>query len=207
MAFDPLPHYSATYAEAREKFRASALARDLCCVEHVHPAARGAHGEALAIDVASIGPPADAPGVLLLTSGTHGAEGFCGSGCQVALLHDTDLMAEVLASGMRVVLLHALNPYGFSHLRRTNEDNVDLNRNFRDFAQPLPPNTEYAAVHALVVPPEWPPTADNEARLFAYAAEHGERALQAAISGGQCEFPDGLFYGGVRAAWSNGDPA
>ena len=24
------------------------------------------------------------------------------------------------------------------------------------------------------------------------------------MSGGQCEFPDGLFYGGVRPAWSNG---
>jgi len=30
-----------------------------------------------------------------------------------------------------------------------------------------------------------------------------ERALQQAITGGQCEFPDGLFYGGVRPAWSN----
>ena len=203
MPLDPSPHFAATYPEARRKFLAAARARNLRCIEYVHPLARGAHDEVLAIDVASVG-PADAPGVLLLTSGTHGAEGFCGSGCQVALLHDTALMAEVLASGVRVVLLHALNPYGFSHLRRTNEDNVDLNRNFRDFSHPPAPNAAYAAVHALVVPADWPPTADNEARLRAYAEAHGERALQAAISGGQCEFPDGLFYGGVRPAWSNG---
>ncbi len=37
-------------------------------------------------------------------------------------------------------MLHALNPYGFSHLRRANEDNADLNRNFVDFAAPLPVN-------------------------------------------------------------------
>ena len=40
--------------------------------------------------------------------------------------------------------------------------------------------------------------------MGAYVATHGELALQAAVSGGQCEFPDGLFYGGVRPAWSNG---
>ena len=29
-------------------------------------------------------------------------------------------------------MIHALNPFGFAHLRRANEDNVDLNRNFVD---------------------------------------------------------------------------
>ena len=33
-------------------------------------------------------------------------------------------------SWLRCVLLHALNPYGFAWLRRVNEHNVDLNRNF-----------------------------------------------------------------------------
>ena len=50
----------------------------------------------------------------------------------------------------------------------------------------------------------WPPAPENEARIGAYIAAHGQPALQAAVSGGQCEFPDGLFYGGVRPAWSNG---
>jgi hypothetical protein len=113
-------------------------------------------------------------------------------------------MAVAEAARVRIVLLHALNPYGFSHLRRTNEDNVDLNRNFRDFSQPPPVNAAYAAVHPMIVPATWPPTPENEQRLRDYAARHGERALQEAVSGGQCEFPDGLFYGGVRPAWSNG---
>src|ERR1700741_2994733 len=54
-----------------------------------------------------------------------------------------------------------------------------------------------------MVPATWPPSAENEGRLMAYVQKHGERGLQAAVSGGQCEFADGLFYGGVRPAWSN----
>src|SRR5262249_56076841 len=34
-------------------------------------------------------------------------------------------------------------------------------------------------------------------------AAHGERAYQAAVSGGQYAYPDGLFYGGARPSWSN----
>jgi hypothetical protein len=200
---DPVPHFAATYAEARDKFGAAVRSRGFELRRFEHPGVRGAQGETLSIDVAALG-PASARGMLLLMSGTHGAEGFCGSGCQVALLHDAAFLAAADAAGVRVVLLHALNPYGFSHLRRTNEDNVDLNRNFRDYSQRPPVNAAYAAVRALIVPATWPPTTENEQRLRDYAAAHGERALQAAVSGGQCEFPDGLFYGGVRPAWSNG---
>ncbi|MEO8755706.1 MAG: M14 family metallopeptidase [Casimicrobiaceae bacterium] len=201
--FDPLPHFAATYAEARAKFTAAARERGLTVTRHAHPVAKGAQGEDLSIDVAVLG-NADAREVFLLTSGTHGVEGFCGSGCQVGFLHDDLFFADAVASGARVVFLHALNPHGFSHLRRTNEDNVDLNRNFRDFSSLPPPNRAYAAIHEFVVPTIWPPAAENEAHLGAYAAAHGPRALQDAVSGGQCEFPDGLFYGGVRPAWSNG---
>jgi hypothetical protein len=199
---DPVPHFAATYVEARDKFLAAAKARGLSVTSHVHPTARGAAGEDLSLDVAVLGEES-ATGMLLLISGTHGAEGFCGSGCQVAFLHDADFVAAVRAADVAVVFLHALNPYGFSHLHRTNEDNVDLNRNFRNFAAPPIANAGYAAVHGFIVPATWPPAPDNEAKIGAYIARHGQKALQQAVSGGQCEFPDGLFYGGVRPAWSN----
>jgi len=199
---DPTAGFAATYAEARDKFAAAVRARGLALETHTHPSQRGAQGESLTIDVAVIG-RADAPHVLLLTSGTHGAEGFCGSGCQVGLLGDDALMAAVERSHARAVFLHALNPYGFSHLRRTNEDNIDLNRNFRDFGTPRAPNAAYAEVHGFMVPQAWPPGFANEARLAGYVLLHGERALQQAVTAGQCEFRDGLFYGGVAPAWSN----
>ncbi len=199
---DPAAAFSATYAEARARFLAAARARGWPVASHEHPSARGAEGEALAIDVATLG-RADAAALLAITSGTHGAEGFCGSGCQVALAGDEAFAAAVERSGVAVALVHAVNPYGFSHLRRTNEDNVDLNRNFRDFSAPPARNAAYADVHPFVVPAEWPPAAANEARIAAYVGTHGARAYQAAVSSGQCEFPDGLFYGGTKPAWSN----
>ena len=75
--------------------------------------------------------PADAKAVLIVSSACHGVEGFCGSGVQVALLRNAEWRAAVKASGVAVLYIHALNPYGFSWWRRTTHENVDLNRNFR----------------------------------------------------------------------------
>ena len=194
--------FAPDYGAARERFRAAARARSAALSEHVHPSARGPQGEPLAIDVALLGAP-EASALLVVTSGTHGVEGFCGSGIQVALLEDASMPAALGAAQVTLALVHAVNPYGFAHLRRNNEDNVDLNRNFRDFGTPLPRNAEYAEVHPFIVPTTWPPGADTEQRLGAYVAQHGPAKLQAALSTGQHDFPDGLFYGGREASWSN----
>jgi hypothetical protein len=82
-------------------------------------------------------------------------------------------------------------------------ENVDLNRNFHDFSQPLPVNKPYHDVHDMLLPEEWPPTLANTAAIALYVATHGPKALQAAISRGQHAFADGLFYGGVAPTWSN----
>ena len=199
---DIVTAFSATYEEARAKFLAAARAHGLTVESHVHPSARGAAGEELACDIALLG-RSDAPSLAYLVSGTHGAEGFCGSGIQIALLNDADFVAAVERGDVAVLFHHALNPYGFSHLRRTNEDNIDLNRNFRDFRVPPPRNNAYAEVHDFMVPATWPPTAENEARMGTYIATRGMAALQQAVSSGQSDRADGLFYGGVRPAWSN----
>jgi hypothetical protein len=194
--------FAADYAEAREKFLDAARARSLPIEHHVHPAARGAHGEELAADIAVIGDPG-ASAMLLLTSAMHGVEGFCGSGCQVALFRDDDAFATLADSGIAVVAFHAVNPYGFSHLRRVNEDNVDVNRNFLDFSRPIARNEGYAGVHAVLVPDEWPPSRGNAEALAASAARHGVARLQAIVTSGQSEFADGLFYAGRAPVWSN----
>jgi hypothetical protein len=199
---NPTPHFAQSYAEARDKFLSAARACGARTLRHVHPSERGFRGEELSIDLAEIG-DVRAAGLLLLTSGTHGVEGFCGSGCQVGLLSDGGFINAVERSGAGVLMLHALNPYGFSHLRRTNEDNVDLNRNFVDFSAPLPNAPAYEEIHALLLPATWPPAAESEAGLHAWIRNHGEKAFQAALTGGQYKFPDGMFYGGTRPTWSN----
>jgi hypothetical protein len=198
----PVRHFAQSYMEARDKFVSAAHACGARQFRHVHPSERGADGEELSMDFAFVGKPG-ASGLLLLLSATHGVEGFCGSGCQVALLHDGDFLLAVERAGIEVLMLHALNPYGFSHLRRVNEDNADLNRNFVDFRAPLPINNAYAEIHPLLLPAIWPPRAGTEAKLGAWIAAQGAKAYQAAVSGGQYHFPDGMFYGGKAPAWSN----
>jgi Protein of unknown function (DUF2817) len=195
-------HFAQTYAEARDKFVSSAQACGARQFRHVHPSERGAAGEELSMDFAFVG-KSGAAGLLLLISATHGVEGFCGSGCQVALLRDDEFLKNVERAGVEVLMLHALNPYGFSHLRRVNEDNADLNRNFVDFHAPLPVNAAYAEIHSLLLPATWPPSASNEAKVGAWIAAKGARAYQAAVSGGQYQFPEGMFYGGNAPTWSN----
>jgi Protein of unknown function (DUF2817) len=163
---------------------------------------KGAAGETLTVDVLRIGEPS-ASRWLIITSGTHGIEGFCGSAIQSAWLDarlDCTLPADVA-----VLLVHALNPYGFSWLRRTDAENIDLNRNFLDFDQPRRANPAYEEIHTALVPPDWDGTAraSADADLRRYIDKRGMRTLQAAVFGGQYDHPDGLVYGGRHPAWSN----
>jgi hypothetical protein len=194
-------YFSRDYAAARRRFQSAAGRAGAALSSYVLPEHAGPSGEALAIDVARLG-DTEAQSALLVISGTHGIEGFAGSGCQVGLLEDR--LHEALAASTALVLLHALNPFGFAWLRRVNEDGVDLNRNFLDFAAPLPSSAAYEALHDWLIPADW----DGEARraadaaLAAFAQTHGMPAMQLAVTGGQYTRPTGLFYGGTRETWS-----
>ncbi len=193
--------FSTSYAQARVKFLEAAATGGLALESHLHPLL-GRDGEVLAMDVARDG-AADADKLLIVTSACHGVEGYCGSGVQVFALHDDEWRAKARAQGVAVLYVHALNPYGFSHVRRTTHENVDLNRNFHDFSEPLPVNLDYRELSPLLLPEQWPPTAENDAAIAKYLEIHGAQAMQAAVSRGQHEFADGLFFGGTAPTWSN----
>jgi hypothetical protein len=192
--------FSQTYAEARDKFFNAARGRGLGVETHVHPLP-GRDGEMLAMDVSRDG-PADASSLLVITSACHGVEGFCGSGVQVALLEDPAWHQALSDAGVAVLYIHALNPYGFSWWRRTTHENVDLNRNFRDFDAPPPRNSAYDALAELIVPEAWPPDAATAEATARFVAAQGAKAWQQAISGGQYHHPQGLFFGGEAPTWS-----
>ncbi len=193
--------FSPSYAVARTKFLEGAATAGLVVESHPHPL-RGRDGEILAMDVALDGSP-DADRLLILTSGCHGVEGYCGTGVQVFALHDQEWRTKAKDAGVAVLYIHALNPYGFSHVRRTTHENVDLNRNFHDFSKPLPDNAAYAELHPLLLPEGWPPDAANAAATAEFIQTRGMPAFQAAVSRGQHAFPDGLFFGGTAPTWSN----
>ena len=154
------------------------------------------------MDVALDGDP-DAQHLFVISSACHGVEGFCGSGVQVCAAHDVEWRDKMRAAGVAVLYIHALNPHGFSYLRRTTQENVDLNRNFQDFSLPLPVNVAYRDLHPLLLPAEWPPTEVNRAAIAAYITAEGVAHYQSAVSQGQHEFADGMFFGGAAATWSN----
>lgn len=193
--------FSPSYALARRKFLQGCVAAGLTVDTHPHPL-KGRDGEDLAMDVAYDG-PADARQLLLVTSACHGVEGHCGSGVQVFALHDAEWREKAHAAGVGVLYVHALNPHGFSCGRRVTHENVDLNRNFMDFTQPLPVNAAYAELHPLLLPKAWPPSPRNQAEIDSWIAARGVAAYQAAVSGGQYQFDDGLFFGGKAPTWSN----
>lgn len=193
--------FASSYREARGKFLDAATAAQASLASYPHPL-RGREDETLAIDVALEDAP-HAEGLLLLTSGCHGVEGFAGSGVQVATLEDDDLREHARTRRIAILHVHALNPYGFSHLKRATHENVDLNRNFRDFSQPPPTNDGYRSLHPLLVPRHWPPDEENSAALMQAVVAHGPRAFQAMVTGGQHQFATGLFYGGTQPCWSN----
>lgn len=195
-------YFSNSYAEAREKFLSACAGVGLPTTCYINPSAQGPSGEDLYTDIVHIRPER-AAAVFVATSGTHGVEGFCGSGCQVGYLREG--LYKELPPATSMVLVHALNPYGFANLRRVNEDNVDLNRNFIDHGQPPPTNTNYDQIHHLLIPSDWGGLGQAEAdkEITRIIGLRGQRTIQAAITGGQYSHADGLFYGGSQPVWSN----
>jgi hypothetical protein len=195
------PFFASDYVSARTLFVGSCVAHNHPIQSRKHPSASGPNGEELFMDVLRIGPK-NAKGVLFITSGTHGTEGLTGSGVQVALLHDE--IVRNLPEGVAIVLVHAVNPYGFAHLTRTNEDNIDLNRNFIDYSKPPRANPKYDTIHPWIVPQDWFGESRKNAdqAIADFIQSHGERNLQTILLQGQYTQPEGLFYGGDARSWS-----
>jgi hypothetical protein len=201
MTKPPESYFPADYRSGRAAFIEACEDADLGVTARVHPSAKGPDGKPLFIDVATIG-AREAKTALLLISGTHGVEGYFGSGVETGLLREG--LARRAPKGAKIVVLHALNPYGFAWNRRVNEDNADINRNFVDHANP-PAHSAYELLADAIAPKSIAPVSMKKAnaRLRDYAREHGDFALQEAISRGQYRHPDGLYFGGAHLAWSS----
>ena len=183
--------FTRSYIDARAAFRAAARQAGATLEAHEIVPPQGDEPEGLTIDVAILG---SGPKALVLSSGLHGIEGFAGSAVQLQMLRET------LPKDIRVVMLHALNPYGMHHTRRVNESNVDLNRNFlgpdddyagcadayRDMNHMLNPPRETRAIEFFIIEAIW------------QILRHGMPKLKTALVGGQYTFDKGLFFGGAQ---------
>lgn len=198
----PRDYFADSYAEARAEFLGACVQGGHRVDSYPNPV-RGPAGERLVCDVTRIG-PADAEHVVVVTSGTHGAEGFCGSGIQVGLLRSGAVQSA--PAGVALVLVHALNPYGFAWIRRVNEDNVDLNRNFVDHeGGNYPENDLFDELVDGILPTSLDDKTVAACRAIIAAAEdrHGEVLVRKASAKGQYKYPDSMAFGGTHATWSN----
>ena len=195
--------FSNDYGEARAKFLDAARSAGAVMSSFALDQ-RGPAGIELSTDVAWLG-SRTAQSVIATISATHGVEGFFGSATQTEWMRRAKSAA--LPEHVAALHIHAINPYGFAWLRRTNETNVDINRNWVDFTRALPTNPLYEELSQDLCPSDWSEAsqAQTGARIAAWIQRqgpNGQAIYQQAVSGGQWDHPRGLFYGGRDVSWS-----
>ena len=185
-------YFSESYVQARTRLRSTI---EKYGSWHAYPIE---HDPQLTIDVARIGPKY-AKNLIILSSGTHGVEGFFGSALQLSIL-DKELLPP---DDTALLLVHAVNPFGFANIRRVNENNIDLNRNF------MQKQDEYSGAdpgyHKLngILNPASPPKHELFLLRTAYnILRYGFNPLKNSIAQGQYEYPKGLFFGGKEPSSS-----
>jgi hypothetical protein len=155
--------------------------------------ARGSADEPLSIDIAWLGDPAPER-ALIHVSGVHGVEGFAGAAIQLKLIEEPPEVPE----GAAVIFVHALNPYGMAWLRRYNENNVDLNRNFRFSEEQWAASPAlYKRVDRVLNPPDRTFFDSFLLPALYLKLRYGSENLRQVIPTGQHFNPRGLFYCGT----------
>lgn len=139
--------------------------------------------------------------LVIITSGTHGPEGFAGSALQLQFLDKT--ISEIDQSTSGILLIHAHNPWGFKHVVRGTQNNVNLNRNYDlDASLFQTKNISYEKIKHLL-------ELDGKAKSFSFPFVPliGEmlfskgvtlQSLTEAIGKGQYTSKKGINFGGRR---------
>lgn len=136
---------------------------------------------------------------LVHISGVHGVEGYLGSNIQNQILQriaQDEVFRSSISDDLQIVIVHAVNPFGMSWYHRTNEENVDLNRNSM---------SNYDIENKLFG--KWEPLMSSRSdlmlklqflKLIPSILIHGKDKLFRAIAKGQSQFPNSLFYAGNK---------
>lgn len=139
--------------------------------------------------------------LIILTTGVHGIEGYIG-----AVMLDVffeEIYPTLNTENTGVLIVANVNPYGMKYMRRYNENNVDLNRNFienwDDFDRSS--NKDYPKVVSFLQPEGKMGNAFfHEVGFYLSLAKEavltGADTISDALLTGQYEYPKGVYYGG-----------
>ena len=194
-------YFYTTYDEVRNhlKDRVKSLNESGVQVEHTSYAIDAE--DELYIDNVFIPATKTNTNLIVLTTGVHGMEGYIGS---VMLDVFFEKIYHTLNTEDTGVLIVAnINPYGMKYMRRYNENNVDLNRNFiEDWDNfDLSSNKEYPKVVDFLQPKGKMKNAFwHEVGFYLSLAKEaiftGAGTISDALLTGQYEYSDGVYYGG-----------
>jgi hypothetical protein len=197
-----LTFFHETYDENREQFRklAASLQRAFSDVEVSKFIVKSEVDSDLTTDSVYIPAQKEAKKLLIMTSGVHGIEGYTGSAVQQYFM--TKVLSGETLENLGVLLVHAVNPYGFKYERRVSENNVDMNRNFPINKNLFERENEaYTKIHTFLNPESKVKAGYFRDNLFfiktvCMIIKFSMKTLRESTVHGQYEFSNGIFYGG-----------
>lgn len=141
--------------------------------------------------------------LIVLTTGVHGMEGYIGSVMLDVFFEEIYPQLDADTTGVQVIA--NVNPYGMKYMRRYNENNVDLNRNFIldwegfDYSS----NKDYPEVKNFLQPEgEIKNAFWHEVSFYLSLAKEaitkGADKVSDALLTGQYEYPQGVYFGGTK---------
>jgi hypothetical protein len=139
--------------------------------------------------------------LIVITTGVHGIEGYIGSVMLDVFFEE--IYPDIDTANTGILIVANVNPYGMKNMRRYNENNVDLNRNFIENWDNFDrsSNTEYPKVDKFLQPEGKMGNAFwHEVGFYLSLAKEaiftGADTISDALLTGQYEYPEGVYYGG-----------
>jgi hypothetical protein len=147
--------------------------------------------------------PSESDQALILSTALHGVEGFTGT----AVLHQfiEEFLPRLDPGRTSLLLIHAINPWGMHNRRQRNDQNVELNRNFRftgDKAETIQ-NSSYSRMRDFLSPEDrlgnyWLESLGYYAGIIYRILMFGVPTIKEALLSGQLEDPKGPYFGGYE---------
>jgi hypothetical protein len=196
-----LSYFSGDYLSCKEQFvKQSSSLSNFYLNSKVDSIRLIANGDSLAIDYLYIPSQSTPRNLVVLSSGTHGIEGYAGSAYQRMFM--TEMLKGIDHQSTGYLIIHGINPWGMKNKRRVDQNNVDLNRNY-DISTTLFSNKNegYSKINDFLNPSGRASLHFLTSLSFITQAswiiiKNSMKTARQAILMGQYEHPDGIYYGG-----------